>query len=292
MDAPTYEVVTVVIALLAPDAYLDFIVASITGGLQKVFWKELALLVEVVTSALFQIGPGSVTRSPGCAEQNSTHVVDQDMHWLTTKLRDELSSIVLFLRFLSTAVQVPAERLLAPRTVDRVGDGGKGRAGAVLLLACAERVQVERQRTMAPHRVPKDRLPRKVLWWAAVSTSRAHRVLGTYDRETSLLDDLGKLDSDVSQHVVMFRILRVRCIHVEAGAWCGSSVSGVRRQSCSHDLRLAPARRARTDAKVPAVSLPLDACTARRGVGEDDSNALLSGGPKEAALLRALRVAV
>ena len=43
---------------------------------------------------------------------------------------------------------------------------------------------------------------------------------------------------------------------------------------------------ARTDAKVPAVRLALDACAARGRVGEEDRDALLRGGAQEVALLR------
>ena len=44
-------------------------------------------------------------------------------------------------------------------------------------------------------------------------------------------------------------------------------------------------RGVRTDTKVPVVRLPLDACTTRGGVGEQDGDALLGGGTEEAPFL-------
>lgn len=100
-----------------------------------------------------------------------THVVDEDVHGLLAHLGDELRRVVLAARLLDAALEVPAERLLAPRAVDRVGDGREGRGGAVLPRATELRVEVERERAVPAHGVPKDRLAREVLQ-AAVAHQR------------------------------------------------------------------------------------------------------------------------
>ena len=40
--------------------------------------------------------------------------------------------------------------------------------------------------------------------------------MGTYDRKPRCLYDLWDLNGDVIEHVVMLRVLRVRCVQVEA----------------------------------------------------------------------------
>lgn len=48
-----YEVVAVIITRLLPDTYLPFVVTCLARSLEKVLWKKLASLVEVVTSSLY-----------------------------------------------------------------------------------------------------------------------------------------------------------------------------------------------------------------------------------------------
>lgn len=213
-----------------------------------------------------------------------THIIDKNVNGLSTKLADQLSSIILLLGLFDTALKVPIERLLAPVTVDWIRDGRKGRARAVLLRALADRVEVDRERSMASHGVPEDGLAREVLRGSSVDALRGRTSAraGTHDGEAGLLDDLRQLDGDVREHVVVLRILRVRRVHVEAGALGGEGCD----HGCSHDLSRSEAR---TDAKVPGVCFALDACAARRGVWEEDRDALLGGGAEEGALLRAVR---
>jgi hypothetical protein len=48
----TYEIIAVIIAFLAPDTDLKFIMTRGTGSLQEVLRQKLALLIELVTSPL------------------------------------------------------------------------------------------------------------------------------------------------------------------------------------------------------------------------------------------------
>ena len=48
----TYEIVAVIITVLAPHANLNFIVSRVTGRFQKVLGEELALLIEVISGTL------------------------------------------------------------------------------------------------------------------------------------------------------------------------------------------------------------------------------------------------
>lgn len=109
------------------------------------------------------------------------------------------------------------------------------------------------------------------------------RVLaGTDDREARGLEDLGELERDVREHVVVLRVLRVRRVQVEPRA-CEDEMSS------SSRARAGVLSGERTCSEVPVGILALDACASRGGVREQQSNALLRGGAQEASFLRAVR---
>ncbi len=103
----------------------------------------------------------------------------------------------------------------------------------------------------------------------------------THKREVCGREDLRELERDMGEHVVVLRPLRVRRVHVEARAW-----RRIQSRQCAGCGRLVAL--GRTDAKVPAVRLALDARAARGGVREKDRDALLGGGAQEVALLGAV----
>lgn len=48
----SYEIVAVVVTLVAPNSHLKFIVTCITSSFREIFWKELTLLVISICRAL------------------------------------------------------------------------------------------------------------------------------------------------------------------------------------------------------------------------------------------------
>lgn len=82
----------------------------------------------------------------------------------------------------------------------------------------------EPRHTVAAHGVATDSLPFEVLLLDHLASDRLQvhvpsleRTV-TNDRQFSVGQDLGELESDVREHVVMFRPLGARRIQVEAGA--------------------------------------------------------------------------
>ena len=151
-----------VVALLAADSHLHFVVASVARCLEEILWEELALLVKVVARALLP-RPGKHPSLPWDDTTPMTHIVDEDVQGLFVCLADELGRVVLILRLLEAALEVVLERLLAPRALGRVRDRRKGGRGAVLLAPAQHGVQVKRQRAVSAHGMSEDRLATEVL---------------------------------------------------------------------------------------------------------------------------------
>lgn len=70
-----------------------------------------------------------------------------------------------------------------------------------------------------------------------------------YDRETSNLDNVWKLQCNMRGHIVVLRVFDICGIQIEPSA----------------------------SAKIPVGIFSFDTCTARRGVGEENSNTLGGG---------------
>lgn len=85
------------------------------------------------------------------------------MRGLAGELRDEFRGVILLLGLLNAALEVPAERALAPGAIHGVRDWCEGGAGTVRPRAAQERVEVDGQRAVSAHRVPEDRLAGEVL---------------------------------------------------------------------------------------------------------------------------------
>jgi hypothetical protein len=114
----------------------------------------------------------------------------------------------------------------------------------------------------------------------ASADASGRQAAATDEREASNLEDLRELERDVRLHVVVRRVLGVRCVDVEARA-CARVVS--RAQTSGRHAA------SRTGAKVPVGVLALDARAARRGVREEDRDACLGRGAEEGAFLRSVR---
>ena len=88
-----------------------------------------------------------------------TNVVNKDVNRVSMT-GDELCGIISLLSFFYSTRKITIESLLSPRTLGRVGNGGKSRSRFKLLrLGC----QINCQCAMTTHAVSKDGLPGPVL---------------------------------------------------------------------------------------------------------------------------------
>lgn len=153
-----------------------------------------------------------------CSKSRSvTYVVNQDLHFALRRL-DQIRRVVLAPRLVDAALQVAAERLVAPRALRRVRYRRECGARAVLVRA-AERGEVQGERAVAAHGVPADGLAGEVLnvyWLGRHAETKVVR--GIYEGEPFGLEDLRELHCDMCVHVIVLGVLWIRRIQVKAGA--------------------------------------------------------------------------
>lgn len=114
----SHEVVAVVIVGLKAECDA-FVVPGLLGGLDKVLWEQLLLLVEVVASALLRVN----TRPHRCISYQTHHINEHLQR--TLPLLYKFSCIVLLPLFLLVLSKISLESFLAPWAVDRIGDRSK-----------------------------------------------------------------------------------------------------------------------------------------------------------------------
>jgi hypothetical protein len=115
-----HEIIAVVVVRL--ESYIDpIIVTRLLSSLDEVFWKELALFVEIVSRPLcnWLMVFGSNTQI------SSTYDVNEDFQ-RAFPLLHQFCCIVLFPYFLLVIPEVSFEGLLSPWTVNGVGNWRKG----------------------------------------------------------------------------------------------------------------------------------------------------------------------
>jgi hypothetical protein len=93
------------------------VVAGLFRCLNKVFWQQLSLIVEVVASTLFGVSAMSCRDRP----KSDTHHVDEHLQWALPLLY-ELCCVMLFPLLLLVFAKVSLEGLLSPWAVDWIGN--------------------------------------------------------------------------------------------------------------------------------------------------------------------------
>lgn len=168
--------------------------------------------------------------------------------------RNKLRRVVLLLRLFHTALKIPCERLLSPRAFRGIANRGKRRRGLVRRLSS----QINSERPMPSHAVPKDRLTRKILEGTTVKRIACDRkTTPTYDGNIIGLNHPRQLHRNMRVHLIVLRVLGIRSVEVKP----------------------------RPSPKVPVGVFALDAGAAWRGVREQDGNALRCSRSKEGAFL-------
>ena len=187
------EVAVVVVGLVSnADARVD---AGFLGGLDEILGQELPLFVEVVSGALAK---ATVSQTDGWVEETGVaekgegggtvgkgkiaYDIYQQIKRASFPSLDQFSRVVLSPSGPPVLLaEIAPERLLPPRGLQRVRNGGKGTAAPVH----ARVLEVHRQGAVATHAVPAD----------AQTSGVDLRELGE--------DDAGKLGGDVRVHPVV-----------------------------------------------------------------------------------------
>ena len=113
----TYEVVTMIIAHLLSDMYLRFVIARLACSVEKILWKKLAGFVERITGPLCAFT--CLCQSYEERRAMATNVVDKNVDGFRV-LANQLSCIILFFRFLNSALEISCETFLSPRSINGV----------------------------------------------------------------------------------------------------------------------------------------------------------------------------
>lgn len=133
-----HSIIAMVVVGLVAD--FDAFHALLRRRLFKVLGEELALLVEIVAGSLFVINSCPIRiciQDPVWRERGGTYNINQRIQ-RTRPFLDKFRGIVLLPFGLLILPEVPAECLLAPLAVNRVGDGCECRDGLVFARVAEE----------------------------------------------------------------------------------------------------------------------------------------------------------
>lgn len=113
----TYEVVTMIIAHLLSDTHLRFVITRLACGVEEILWKKLAGFVERITGPLCAFA--CLCQSYEGRRVIATNVVDKNVDGVRV-LANQLSRVILFLRFLYATLEISCESFLSPRCVNGI----------------------------------------------------------------------------------------------------------------------------------------------------------------------------
>ena len=113
----TYEVVTMIIAVLLSDTYLRFVITRLACSAEEILWKKLTSFVEKITGPLCAFA--CLYRSYKGRRAIATNVIDKNVDRVRV-LANQLSCIILLFRFLNTALEISCKSFLSPRCVNGI----------------------------------------------------------------------------------------------------------------------------------------------------------------------------
>jgi hypothetical protein len=113
----TYEVVTMIIANLLSNTYLRFVITRLACSVEEILWKKLAGFVERIIGPLCAFA--CLCQSYEGRKVMATNVVDKNVDGIRV-LANQLSCIILFFRFLNSALEISCETFLSPRCINGI----------------------------------------------------------------------------------------------------------------------------------------------------------------------------
>ena len=141
-----HSIITVIVIRLVPNRHT--LHTSLLGSFLEVLGKKLALLVEVVSGALYTQSSVYISQSNLKGEnrrgkgKGNTYNINQNIQPATLPLLQQFRSIMLLPLLLLIFPKVSRKGLLSPRAVNRVGDGRERRHGLVFAGVAEELSQV------------------------------------------------------------------------------------------------------------------------------------------------------
>ena len=141
-----YEIITVIVSLLAAHTYFNLIMSGFSCGFEEVLREKLPLLIEIVSRSL----PGQLSECAVWSRQRRkgrTHVVDKDVYRILHS-SNQLSRIIPLTSLFNTTGEVTLERFFSPWAFGRIGDWSKSTCGPIRP-GCG--CEVNRESTVAAH---------------------------------------------------------------------------------------------------------------------------------------------
>jgi hypothetical protein len=127
----THKIIRMIISRLASNTDLNFIVPTVPRSLQKILWKQLSILIKLVSGALTST---KIVDRPSTTEGNDgTHIIDQDVNGILMP-GYEFCGIILFFSLCNSALQVALKAFLSPRTFHRIRNRRESGRRSILLV--------------------------------------------------------------------------------------------------------------------------------------------------------------